>query len=88
MQNLSRMAEAFEDNIPLMPIRAPQTLVEMIEYKMYDRKMNQKELAVLLGVSQTRLSEVIQGKRKVNLDLAKRLFTNLNIDPAFILKTA
>lgn len=31
-----------------MPIRQPRTLVEMIELKMYERKLNQKELAALL----------------------------------------
>ena len=88
LQHLSRMAEAWEDNVPLMPIRQPQTLVEMIELKMYERKLKQKDLAALLEISPTRLSEVMQGKRKVNLDLAKRLFKVLNISPEFILETA
>ncbi len=88
LQHLSLMAEAWEDNIPLMPIRQPQTLVEMIELKMYERKLKQKDLAALLEISPTRLSEVMQGKRKVNLDLAKRLFKVLNISPEFILETA
>lgn len=35
-----------------------------------------------------RLSEVMQGKRKVNMDLAKRLYKVLNISPEFILETA
>ncbi len=30
----------------------------------------------------------MQGKRKVNMDLAKRLYKVLNIDPAFILEHA
>ena len=88
LQHLSRIAEAWEDNIPLMPIRRPQTLVEMIELKMYERKLKQKDLAVLLEISPTRLSEVMQGKRKVNLDLAKRLYKVLKISPEFILETA
>lgn len=88
LQHLSRIAEAWEDNIPLMPIRQPKTLVEMIELKMYERKLKQKDLAVLLDISPTRLSEVMQGKRKVNLDLAKRLYKILKISPEFILETA
>ena len=88
LQLLSQIAEAWEDNIPLMPIRQPRTLVEMIELKMYERKLNQKELAALLEISPTRLSEVMQGKRKVNMDLAKRLFLVLKISPEFILETA
>ena len=88
LQNLSKLAEAWEDNIPLMPIRQPQTLIGMIELKMYERKLKQKDLAALLEISPTRLSEVLQAKRKVNLDLAKRLYKVLKIEPAFILETA
>ncbi len=88
LQHLSKIAEAWEDDIPLMPIKRPTTLVGMIELKMYERKLKQKDLAQLLEISPTRLSEVLQSKRKVNLDLAKRLFKVLQIDPAFILETA
>ncbi len=58
----------------------------MLELKMYELKLKQKELAELLGISATRLSEVMQGKRKVNMDLAKRLYSVLKIDAAFILE--
>ncbi len=88
LQHLSQIAEAWEDGIPLMPIRQPQTLIEMIELKMYERKLKQKDLAALLEISPTRLSEVMQGKRKVNLDLAKKLYKTLKISPEFILETA
>ena len=88
MRHLSLLAEAWEDGIPLMPIRQPRTLVEMLELKMYEQKLKQKDLAALLGVSATRLSEVMQGKRKVNMDLAKRLYSVLKIDAGFILEQA
>lgn len=88
LQRLSLLAEAWEDNIPLMPIRQPQTLIEMIQLKMYEQKLKQKDLAALLGISATRLSEVLQGKRKVNMDLAKRLHSVLKIDAGFILEQA
>ncbi|MBK8920630.1 MAG: helix-turn-helix transcriptional regulator [Saprospirales bacterium] len=88
LQHLSRLAEGWEDDIPLMPVRQPKTLVEMIELKMYERKMKQKDIAALLEISPSRLSEIMQGKRKVNLDLAKRLYKVLKISPEFILETA
>ncbi len=88
LQHLSLLAEAWEDGIPLMPIRQPKTLVEMLELKMYERKLKQKDLAALLEISATRLSEVMQGKRKVNMDLAKRLHSVLKIDAGFILEKA
>lgn len=88
LQHLSQLAEAWEDGIPLMPIRQPRTIVEMIELKMYERKLKQKDLAALLGIPPARLSEVMSGKRKVNLDLAKRLYKVLGISPEFILEHA
>lgn len=42
----------------------------------------------LLEITPTRLSEIINGKRKVNMDLAKRLYQKLNADPKFILENA
>ncbi len=87
MRRLSLMAEYYEDAVPLMPIKQPQSLPEMIALKMYERKLNQKDMANLLGISPSRLSEILNGKRKVNIELAKRLHQELQIDPAFILET-
>jgi len=88
LRRLSLLAESWEDGVPLMPIRRPTTLTEMLELKMYERKLKQKDLAALLGISATRLSEVMQGKRRVNMDLAKRLHFVLKIDAEFILEQA
>lgn len=71
---------------PAIKIKQPTNNVEMIELKMYENKWKQKDLATVLEISETRLSEIIKGKRKVNLDLAKRLYLKLNIDADFILK--
>jgi len=88
LKKLSLLAEKWEDSIPLMPIRQPETIPEMIELKMFQLKLKQKDLAELLNIAPSRLSEVLKGKRKINMDLAKRLFEKLKIDPEFILKKA
>lgn len=88
LRRLSLLAEIYEDGVPFMPIRQPENLPDMIALKMYERKLKQKDLAALLGVSAARLSEILSGKRKVSLNLAKRLHRELGIDPAFILETA
>lgn len=82
--------EAYEDSIPLMPVsaRPPRSLVGLIEQKMRVLKLKQRDMARLLGVSEARLSEVLTGKRKPNLDLAKRLHERLHIDAEVILKAA
>jgi len=88
LRQLSLMAEAWEDDIPLMPIKQPQTIVEMIELKMYERKLKQKDLAKLLDVPESRLSEIMKGKRSINMDFAQRLYLKLEIDPKFLLEKA
>lgn len=88
LQQLSLAAESWEDSQQMMPIQHPKTLAEMIVFKMYERKLKQKDLAQLLGISPARLSEILNGKRKVNLTLARQLHERLDIDAAFILKAA
>jgi HTH-type transcriptional regulator/antitoxin HigA len=82
------MAEKYEDNIPLMPIKSPSTITEMIRYKMFEMNLRQKQLAKILGISETRISELLTGKRKINIELAKKLHAKLNIDAHFILEAA
>ena len=88
LKKLSLIAEQYEDGIPLMPIKLPSTLTEMIRYKMFEMNLRQKQLAKVLEVSEARISELLTGKRKINLELAKKLHTKLNIDAHFILDVA
>jgi len=70
-----------------MPFPKPTTLTGMVELKMYEMKLKQKDLAQLLGVETSRVSELLNGKRKLSIDLAKRLHEKLGIDGNFILET-
>ena len=85
LNKLSLAAENHEDNLQMMPIKTPTTLVEMIRFKMFEMNLKQKQLANLLEISETRISELLCGKRKLNLELAKKLYQKLNIDAAFLL---
>ena len=71
---------------PLPP--RPTTLPAMIELKRQQKQLKQKDLAALLEIPAGRLSQILSGKRRVSLDLAKKLYERLNISPEFILKTA
>ncbi|GAB4047191.1 helix-turn-helix domain-containing protein [Spirosoma litoris] len=88
LHRLSLLAEAFEDSIPLMPIRVPETIPGMVQVKMAERQMKQKDMANYLGVSSARFSEFMNGKRRITIDLAKKLHERLGINPAFILEKA
>ncbi len=84
----AKAIEAFEDSIPLMPIRVPDTLPAMVQVKMLEKQMKQKDMADYLGVSSARFSEFMNGKRRITIDLAKKLYERLDISPEFILKRA
>jgi HTH-type transcriptional regulator / antitoxin HigA len=88
LQELSLMAEEYEDSIPLMPIKKPASINEMVRYKMFEMNIKQKQLAEILGISEARLSEFLSGKRKLTIELAKKLHLKLKIDAHFILEQA
>jgi HTH-type transcriptional regulator/antitoxin HigA len=53
---------------------------------MFELRLKQKDLSVLLGVSSTRVSEYLSGKRPITPDVAKNLHKKLNIDAEIILQ--
>lgn len=66
------------------PVPKP-SLQEVIELRMFERKLTQKSLAELLGTNTARISEYLKGKREITLKIAKVLYQKLNIDPEIIL---
>ena len=87
---LAKAIEEYEDRHAVMPIslviKNPETLPDVIELKMFEKQMKRKDMAKLLGITDTSFSEVMHGKRKVNMELAKRLYNTLGVDPRFILE--
>lgn len=67
---LSHLMRAYEQEHHPMPTQ-PQTLVGMIELKMFERKLKQRDLADLLEVEAPRVSELLRGKRRVSIKLAR-----------------
>lgn len=87
LQRLSLLVERYEEEHYPMPIE-PATLPEMIRLRMFQENLKQRDTAKVLGITETRLSEVLTGKRKVNIDLAKRLYDKLHIRADYILQKA
>lgn len=54
-------------------VPVPQTLPALLKELMHARRLNQHELAELLGLADSSFSEFVTGKRRLNLKLAKRL---------------
>lgn len=88
LADLSKLAEAYEDNIlKLMPIK-PKTLQEAVEFKMAEQKLTQASLAKKLGIGAPKLSQILNGKREPDLTFLKAVHKKLNIDAEFLLTHA
>jgi HTH-type transcriptional regulator/antitoxin HigA len=83
---LALAAQAYEKSIYTIP--APKTLEGLIELKMYERKLKQKELATLLGVGEPKLSQIMTKKRKPDVAFLKAAHEQLGIDGNILLEYA
>ena len=83
LMDLSDFVENYEEEH--FPIGTP-SLREVIELRMFEMKLKQKDLAELLGTSTSRVSEYLNGKRDITLNIARALHTKLNIDSDIILQ--
>jgi len=63
----------------------PQTVAGLLEVEMFKRKLRQRGLAELLDVPETRLSEILRGKRAMNLDFARRIHLRLGVPADVVL---
>ena len=66
------------------PIEKP-TVAELIELSLAEEEMTQKQLAVQIGVSPSRISDYISGRAEPTLKIARLLCQILNIQPAAML---
>jgi len=86
LRTLALTAQAYEKSIYTIP--APKTLEGLIELKMYERKLKQKELARLLGVGEPKLSQIMSRKRKPDVAFLKAAHARLGIDGNVLLEFA
>ena len=80
------IVNAYETEHYKIPL--PQTLQGLIELKMFENKLKQKELAKMLHITDTKLSEIMHNKRKANLPFIKALHQVFNIDANLLLRIA
>lgn len=79
---LSDMVAEYEDIH--YPIGKP-SLVEVIKLRLYEMGITQSKLAEMLGLSNARVSEIMNGKSEPSLKIGRELSRKLNIDPAIVL---
>ena len=75
LEILSILMDAYENQN--FPIGMPDP-IDAIKFRMEQKGMKQKDLADAIGYS-SRVSEVLNRKRKLTLEMIRRLSTTLNI---------
>lgn len=84
---MAKAAERYEDEtLGLIPNYKPDNLPDMVKLVMLEKKISQSRLAEMLEVGKPKLSQILNGKRKPDLDFLKLAYKKLKIDPAFILE--
>jgi HTH-type transcriptional regulator/antitoxin HigA len=86
IRTLALAAQSYEKSIYKIP--APKTFEGLIELKMYERRLKQKELAKLLGIGEPKLSQIMSRKRKPDLAFLKAAHEHLGIDGNILLEYA
>ena len=66
------------------PIGKP-TVAQLIQLSLEEKKMSQKQLAIEIGVSPSRISDYVSGRAEPTLKIARLLCITLGITPASML---
>ena len=68
-----------------LPGKVSTIITDAIKKCMDAENIKQKEAAQKLGISESRISELLSGKRALNLNMVKRLRDNFGLSADFIL---
>ena len=80
---------AYEDEyLNILPLRQKSPLIANIEDYFFAHGMKQKDGARLLGVNESQFSQIMSGRRRISMPLAKRLRQKMGIDAELILEYA
>jgi HTH-type transcriptional regulator/antitoxin HigA len=84
LEQFTQIVKQYEDAHFI--IETPQTVQELIAFKMFEKNLKQKEIAKLLDTTDTKLSEIMNNKRKPSISFLKALNQVLGIDGNLLLR--
>ena len=82
---LSLSINEWESAYHPLPGKVSTLITDAIKARMEANNLKQKEAAKRLGISESRVSDILNGRRSLNLNIVKRLRDNLGIPADFIL---
>lgn len=83
---MTKAVQTFEQSFYEIP--KINSLEAMLELKMYEMKLNRTMLSEILGIGNSKLSEIMNGKRRPDVTFLKALHHKLGIDAGFLLNHA
>jgi HTH-type transcriptional regulator/antitoxin HigA len=84
LEEFTQIVKKYED--ANFKIEAPQTMQELIAFKMFEKNLKQKDIAKMLDTTDTKLSEIMHNKRKPSISFLKALNQVLGIDGNLLLR--
>jgi len=87
LSKMANAAELYEENVlGLKPFKEPKTIHELVELKLFEQKMTQARLAEEIGLAKSKVSEILNGKRKADITFLKGIHKVLKIDAGLLLE--
>ena len=84
LRTLAEAAETYEDKFQPLPV--PESLPDIVRYKLLQLHINQGFAARLLGVSDGKFSLIMNGKQKPDIYFIKAVHDKLEVDANVLLK--
>ena len=84
LDSYTKIVNNYEEANYTIPL--PETLQGLLELKMYENRLKQKDLAKMLHITDTKLSEIMNEKRKPNVSFLKSVHQVFGIDGNLLLK--
>lgn len=89
LSQMAAAAELYEDNVlGLKPVKKPETIQEIVAIKLFENRMTQAKLAEEMGLAKSKVSEILNGKRKADIVFLKGIHKILKVDASTLLEMA
>jgi HTH-type transcriptional regulator/antitoxin HigA len=66
------------------PVKTPE-LIDVLKLRMYEMGLSQRALAQLLGITPSRVNDIVSGRSEPTFKMARDISRKLNIDPGVVL---
>jgi antitoxin component HigA of HigAB toxin-antitoxin module len=89
LTEMSIAAEYYEDQVlGLKLVKEPKSIQEVVALKLFENKMTKAKLAEEMGLAKSKVSEILNGKRKADITFIKGIHKVLKIDAKLLLDIA